>query len=515
MSTEAKLDSPRRPVRRAFGVALGAAAAWSALMILVAGLAPKDVEEVVRFRTLTRVAEPETADDVDEANNRGLVLVRGTTSSPEPVSDPLFTATLPPTNALALVRRVEMFQWVEKPAVGAPGVRYEGAWVEGIVDSSKFQVPEGHGNPRAFPAEWSPREFPAAEVRIGAYLVLPKGRLRAAVAPVPVGGTVYHDTLAVPRAVADPDRPEVGDLRVSWLVVPHAEVTVVAAQRADKVPAALRGGKDAPRTALVPQEGGAIAEKLFLCAAGRRPAGEMFEPFRKRHALPDGLLWRAHVFATEIVSPRTMAQLLGGLLLSMALFALTVLFSLPLGLGVALARMSRSRSVSGVARVYISIVRGTPLMLQLLFVYFGPYYLFGWSLSKYPAFAAAVIAFSLNYAAYFAEIYRAGIESIPVGQHEAAQMLGFTKRDAFLRIVLPQVVKRILPPVTNEVITLVKDTSLAQVISVVEMFTIAKQLGNAQASIAPLVVAGVFYYLFNWLVASGMERIEKKLSYYR
>ena len=177
--------------------------------------------------------------------------------------------------------------------------------------------------------------------------------------------------------------------------------------------------------------------------------------------------------------------------------------------------MNRSRAVSGAARVYISIVRGTPLMLQLLFVYFGPYYLFGWSLAKYPAFAAAVIAFSLNYAAYFAEIYRAGIESIPVGQHEAAQMLGFTKRDAFLRIVLPQVVKRILPPVTNEVITLVKDTSLAQVISVVEMFTIAKQLGNAQASIAPLVVAGVFYYLFNWLVASGMERIEKKLSYYR
>ena len=515
MSTEAKLDPPRRPVRRAFGVALGAAAAWSALMILVAGLAPKDVEEVVRFRTLTRVAEPETADAVDASNDRGLVLVHGVTSSPEPVSDPLFAATLPPTNALALVRRVEMFQWVEKPAVGAPGVRYEGAWVEGVVDSSKFQVPEGHGNPRAFPAEWAPREFPAAEVRIGAYLVLPKGRLRAAVAPVPVGGTVYHDTLAVPRAAADPDRPEVGDLRVSWLVVPHAEVTVVAAQRADKVPAALRGGKDAPRTALVPQEGGAIAEKLFLCAAGDRPAKEMFEPFRKRHALPDGLLWRAHVFATEFVSPASLLQLLGGLLLSMALFTLTVLFSLPLGLGVALARMSRSRSVSGVARVYISIVRGTPLMLQLLFVYFGPYYLFGWSLSKYPAFAAAVIAFSLNYAAYFAEIYRAGIESIPVGQHEAAQMLGFTRRDAFLRIVLPQVVKRILPPVTNEVITLVKDTSLAQVISVVEMFTIAKQLGNAQASIAPLVVAGVFYYLFNWLVASGMERIERRLSYYR
>ena len=514
MSTEAKLDSPRRPVRRAFGVALGAAAAWSALMILVAGLAPKDVEEVVRFRTLTRVAEPETADAVDASNDRGLVLVRGVTSSPEPVSDPLFAATLPPTNALALVRRVEMFQWVEKPAVGAPGVRYEGAWVEGVVDSSKFQVPEGHGNPRAFPAEWAPREFPAAEVRIGAYLVLPKGRLRAAVAPVPVGGTVYHDTPAVPRAAADPDRPEVGDLRVSWLVVPHAEVTVVAAQRADKVPAALRGGKDAPRTALVPQEGGAIAEKLFLCEAGRRSADELFEPFRKKHSLPDGLLWRAHVFATEFVSPSSLLQLLGGLLLSMALFALTVLFSLPLGLGVALARMSRPRAVSGPARAYISVVRGTPLMLQLLFVYFGPYYLFGWSLSKYPAFAAAVIAFSLNYAAYLAEIYRAGIESIPVGQHEAAQMLGFTKRDAFLRIVLPQVVKRILPPVTNEVITLVKDTSLAFTIAVTEMFTIAKQLSSANTTMAPLVAAGVFYYLFNFLVAWSMERLEKHYAYY-
>ena len=515
MTTEAPERSGRRPVRLAFGIALGAVAAWSALMLLVAGLAPKDVEEVVRFRTLTRVAEPRTAAEVDASNDRSLVLVRGVTSSPEPVSDPLFTATLPPTNALALVRRVEMFQWVEKPAEAAPGVRYEGAWVEGIVDSSRFQVPEGHANPGAFPAELGPREFPASEVRIGAYLVVPKARVRSTVAPVPVGKTVFRDTPATPRAAADPDRPEVGDLRISWLVVPHAEVTVVAAQRADKVPAAARRGTDAPRAALVPQEGGAIAEKLFLCAAGDRPAEELFEPFRKRHALPDGLLWRAHAFATEVVSPSTLVQLLGGLLVSMALFSLTVILSLPLGLGVALARMSRSRAVSGVARVYISIVRGTPLMLQLLFVYFGPYYLFGWSLSGYPAFAAAVIAFALNYAAYFAEIYRAGIESIPVGQHEAAQMLGFTKRDAFLRIVLPQVVKRILPPVTNEVITLVKDTSLAQVISVVEMFTIAKQLGNAQASIAPLVVAGVFYYLFNWLVASGMERIERKLSYYR
>ena len=510
--------------RRAVGAALGVAAAWALLLLLVAGLAPKDVEEVVRFRTVMRVAEPASPDEVDAANDRGLVIVRGVTSSPIPVSDPLFELPgaiarkpgLPPTNALALVRKVEMFQWVEKPAEGAPGVRYEGAWVEDVVDSSKFQVPEGHENPKSYPGDWRSREFPAQEVRIGSYLVVPKARVRAAAEAVPFPGEMVFVTKPkeAPRRPADAP-PEVGDVRATWLVVPHTNVTVVAAQRADKVPAAVRAWPDPPRAALVPQEGGAIAEKLFLCAAGDRTAEEMFAPFRKRHALPDGLLWRAHVFATEFVSPGTIVQLLGGLLMSMALFALTVLFSLPLGLGVALARMNRSRAVSGAARVYISIVRGTPLMLQLLFVYFGPYYLFGLSLSKYPAFAAAVIAFSLNYAAYFAEIYRAGIESIPVGQHEAARMLGFTRRDAFLRIVLPQVVKRILPPVTNEVITLVKDTSLAQVISVVEMFTIAKQLGNAQTSIAPLIVAGVFYYVFNWLVASGMERIERKLSYYR
>ncbi|MBQ6102275.1 MAG: ABC transporter permease subunit [Kiritimatiellae bacterium] len=516
MSTVGKPGSGRRPVRLAFGIALAAAAAWSALMLLVAGLAPKDVEEVVRFRTLTRVAEPATADEVDPSNDRGLVLVRGVTSSPEPLADPLLPSG-DSADALALVRKAEMFQWVERPAEGAPGVRYEGAWRDSPVDSSAFQIPAGHENPKAFPAECAPREFVADEVRIGKYLVGPKSRLRAVVEAVPFENRKAFVPVAErPEGEsASRESPRVGDVRLSWLVVPHTNVTVVAAQRADKIPAAIRGREDAPRAALVPQEGGAIAEKLFLCAAGDRSAEEMFAPFRAKHALPDGLLWRAHVFATEIVSPSTLVQLLGGLLLSMALFALTVLFSLPLGLGVALARMSRCRAVSGVARVYISIVRGTPLMLQLLFVYFGPYYLFGLSLSKYPAFAAAVIAFSLNYAAYFAEIYRAGIESIPVGQHEAAQMLGFTKRDAFLRIVLPQVAKRILPPVTNEVITLVKDTSLAQVISVVEMFTIAKQLGNAQASIAPLVVAGVFYYLFNWLVASGMERIEKKLSYYR
>ena len=504
----------RRPVRVALCAALCLALAWSALLLLVAALAPKDVEETVRFRTLQRLFEPASATVIDGANDRGLVLVRGVTASPEPVSDPLLP--LAPTNALALVRRVEMFQWVEKPAEGADGVRYEGAWAEGVVDSSKFKAPEGHQNPKTFPSPFVPREFAAEHVQVGAYLVGPKARVRAVVDAVPLEGeAVFVPGEGRTRDDTSAEAPQVGDLRMTWLVVPHAEVTVVAAQRADKVPEALRGPGFPPLTALVTQEGGAIAEKLFLCAAGSRSADEMLEPFRVRHALPEGLLWRAHLFATHVVSPHTFGLLLRGLLVSVALFALTVLFSLPLGLGIALARMSRRSAVAGAARAYISVMRGTPLMLQLLFVYFGPYYLFGCSLAKYPAFVAAVIAFSLNYAAYFAEIYRAGIESIPVGQHEAAQVLGFSRRDAFLRIILPQVVKRILPPVTNEVITLVKDTSLAQVISVIEMFTIAKQLGNAQTSIAPLVAAGVFYYFFNFAVAWGMERIEKSLSYYR
>ena len=128
---------------------------------------------------------------------------------------------------------------------------------------------------------------------------------------------------------------------------------------------------------------------------------------------------------------------------------------------------------------------------------------------------AVIVAFVLNYSAYFAEIYRAGITSIPVGQYEAATVLGYTKAQTFFKIILPQVIKRIVPPVTNEVITLVKDTSLAQVLAVQEMFTIAKQLANAQSSMVALVVAGVFYYVFNFVVALVMERIEARLDYYR
>ena len=154
-------------------------------------------------------------------------------------------------------------------------------------------------------------------------------------------------------------------------------------------------------------------------------------------------------------------------------------------------------------------------MLQLLVVFFGPYYVFGISLSYSYRFYAVIIGFALNYAAYFAEIYRAGIESIPVGQYEAAEVLGYSKAQTFVKIILPQVVKRVLPPVTNETITLVKDTSMAFTISIAEMFTVAKQIGAAQTSVLPLLAAGVFYYIFNLVVASFMEYLEKKTSYYR
>ena len=154
-------------------------------------------------------------------------------------------------------------------------------------------------------------------------------------------------------------------------------------------------------------------------------------------------------------------------------------------------------------------------MLQVLVVYFGPYYAFGWKLGTGYRFPAVILAFVVNYAAYFAEIYRSGIESMPVGQYEAAQVLGYNKCQTFFKIILPQVFKRVLPSITNETITLVKDTSLAFTVSVAEMFTVAKQIGAAQTSIAPLMAAGVFYYVFNLIVATVTEGLEKKFSYYR
>ena len=226
-----------------------------------------------------------------------------------------------------------------------------------------------------------------------------------------------------------------------------------------------------------------------------------------------------------------------GMLRTCGIFLITLALSLPLGFLVAFGRMSRwapfafiNRSkkehgkflrglgsfkpVRFIVKIYISIMRGTPLMLQLLVWYFGPFYLFGWSIRGY-RFAAIVIGFVLNYAAYFAEIYRSGIESMPVGQYEAAEVLGYTKSQTFMKIILPQVIKRILPSVTNEVITLVKDTSLAFTLAYQEVFSIAKQIAASQTSFMPFLIAGVFYFIANYVVAFALERIEKRLAYYR
>ena len=209
-----------------------------------------------------------------------------------------------------------------------------------------------------------------------------------------------------------------------------------------------------------------------------------------------------------------MSKMSEGLGRTCAIFFLTLLFALPLGLVVAKLRMSRNKIISAVTKAYISILRGTPLMLQLLAVTYGPYYLFGINVAK-EKLIPVVIAVSRNYAAYFAEIYRGGIESISVGQYEAAEVLGYSKTQCFNRIILPQVIKRIIPAVTNEVVTLVKDTSMAFTVAYQEMFTIGKQIANSQTSFMPFVIAGVFYFVFNAIVGWVMGRIEKRLNYYR
>ncbi|MBN2812309.1 amino acid ABC transporter permease [Treponema zuelzerae] len=201
-----------------------------------------------------------------------------------------------------------------------------------------------------------------------------------------------------------------------------------------------------------------------------------------------------------------------GTLVSLEIFFLTLLFALPLALPVAFGRMSKNRGISALVNGYLLIMRGTPLILQLIFVYFAPYYLFGVS---YDRFIAVVVAYVINYAAYFAEIYRGGIESIPRGQYEAAKVLGFSRTQTFFRIVLPQVVKRILPSTANEVITLVKDTALAQTIGVAELFRVAQNASARQFSTMPIFIAGIFYFLMNWVVSAAFSRFEKKLSYYR
>lgn len=214
-----------------------------------------------------------------------------------------------------------------------------------------------------------------------------------------------------------------------------------------------------------------------------------------------------------------MLSMLGsGMLTSLVIFCVTLLFSLPLGLLICFGRRAKNPVIRWIFRIYISVMRGTPLMLQLVVVYFAPYYLFGVSLGNLFGgnyrLIAVLIGFVVNYAAYFAEIYRAGIESVPVGQYEAAKVLGYSRSATFLHIILPQLTRRVLPTVTNEVITLIKDTSLAYTVSVVEMFTVAKQISAAETDMTALFVAGAMYYVFNFAVAFGMERLEKRLNTY-
>ena len=208
-------------------------------------------------------------------------------------------------------------------------------------------------------------------------------------------------------------------------------------------------------------------------------------------------------------------QLGGGMLTSILIFILTLLGSLPLALPVAFGRMSKCRPLCTLMRVYISFMRGTPLMLQLLVVYFGPWFLLRIPLTNGYRFYAVIIAFVLNYAAYFAEIFRSGIQSIPAGQYEAAKVLGYTKTQTFFCIILPQVVKRVLLPMTNEIITLIKDTALASTVAVVELMTIAKKQVSSSSSVEPYLLAIVFYLVLNGVAEQLCKLAEKKLSYYR
>ena len=205
-------------------------------------------------------------------------------------------------------------------------------------------------------------------------------------------------------------------------------------------------------------------------------------------------------------------QMLEGTIVSLRIFFLTILFSLPLGFVVAKGRMTRISIIRWITDLYIQIMRGTPLILQLIFVYFAPYYIFG---ASYDRFTACIVAFVINYSAYFAEIYRSGLQSIDKGQYEAAKVLGFSRSYTFFHIVLPQVIKRILPALGNEVITLVKDTALAQTIGVSELFRVAQTASSRVFSTVPIFIAGVFYFVMNYIVSRLFSAFEKKLSYYR
>ena len=208
-------------------------------------------------------------------------------------------------------------------------------------------------------------------------------------------------------------------------------------------------------------------------------------------------------------------ELGGGMWISAEIFILTLLFSLPLGLVVAFGRMSKIAPVRWISKLYISIMRGTPLMLQLMVVYFGPYYLFGMRISTGYRMTAVLIGFAINYAAYFAEIYRGGIEAIPIGQYEAAKVLGYSKSQTFFRIVFPQVCKHILPAVTNEIITLVKDTSLARIIAAYELTFAGFSFMKSAGLTWPLFYTGVFYLFFVGVLTLLFNYIERKLDYFK
>ena len=206
--------------------------------------------------------------------------------------------------------------------------------------------------------------------------------------------------------------------------------------------------------------------------------------------------------------------LLEGFVVTLELFLLTLLFALPLGLVISFGSMSRCTPLRAVVKTIVWVVRGTPLMLQLMVVYYGPFLLFDFTPPGNWRFGAVIVGFVINYAAYFAEIYRSGIQSIPRGQYEAAEVLGYSRLQTFMKIVLPQVIKRILPAMGNEIITLVKDTSLAFAIGVAEMFSTAKALVASQVSMLPFVFAAVFYWVFNFVVEVVLGRVEKKMGYY-
>ncbi len=206
-------------------------------------------------------------------------------------------------------------------------------------------------------------------------------------------------------------------------------------------------------------------------------------------------------------------ELLEGFGVTLKLFALTLVFALPLGLILSFCSMSKFKPLSALVKILIWIIRGTPLMLQIIVIFYGPGLMFG--ITGFDRFPAVLIAFVINYACYFSEIYRGGIESIPKGQYEAGQVLGMTKTQIFFKVVLLQVIKRIIPPMSNEIITLVKDTSLARTISVYEIIWNGQNFIKSQGLIWPLFYTGAFYLIFNGLLTVLFRKLEKKLDYFR